>query len=303
MVKSENKENIKERIKERIKVNIDMFRCPVCGNKMTMDGLKSVVCLRNHCFDLSKNGYINMLLHPVKTDYDKNMFAARQNICAGGFFDRMIEAIEGCIIKEVSNKEFAEIKILDIGCGEGSHLARLVNGLQDKLSVPVQAVGIDISKGGIQIAAKKYTNIIWCVANLAQIPFFDKQFHVLLNIFSPANYAEFNRIIKEDGVLVKVVPGNNHLQELRSAFYGKTDESTYSNKRVVEIFENSFAVSEIKQIQYNVSLEGMNVEHLVKMTPLSWGVAPDKIQKILYTGMDSVTVDLVVILGKKDRTC
>lgn len=267
---------------------------------MGTDYLKSIVCLNNHCFDLSKKGYVNLLLNPVKTDYGKKMFTSRAIICKSGFFDPMIEQISDFIIKETHNKNIDKIKILDVGCGEGSHLVRLISSLHSMACITVQGFGIDISKEGIQIASRKYPDIIWCVANLAKIPFADKQFNIILNIFSPSNYAEFNRIIKEDGILVKVIPGNYYLKELRSAFYDKTDKQTYSNERVVELFSNNFKIVDTRQILYSIA-EKENIEHLIKMTPLSWGATDEKIQEVLHIGINNITVDLTIILGKKKQ--
>ncbi|MDF9410042.1 MAG: 23S rRNA methyltransferase A [Pelotomaculum sp. PtaB.Bin013] len=108
----------------------------------------------------------------------------------------------------------------------------------------------------------------------------------------------FNRIIKEDGILVKVVPGNYYLKELRSAFYDKTDKQTYSNERVVELFGNNFTILDARQVLYSMAVKE-NIEHLVKMTPLSWGATDEKIQEVLDIGINNITMDLTIILGKK----
>ena len=38
---------------------------------------------------------------------------------------------------------------------------------------------------------------------------------MFLDIFSPANYGEFRRVLSKDGILIKVVPTENHLKEIR----------------------------------------------------------------------------------------
>ncbi len=60
-----------------IKNNIDIFRCPICKQSMSVKD-NSLLCLKEHCFDLSKSGYINLLNNPVHSKYDKQMFTARQ---------------------------------------------------------------------------------------------------------------------------------------------------------------------------------------------------------------------------------
>ncbi|RBO11051.1 methyltransferase domain-containing protein, partial [Pantoea sp. 3_1284] len=80
-------------------------------------------------------------------------------------------------------------------------------------------IGIDLAKEGIAAASKAYPDIIWSVADLAAMPFADAQVDAILNILSPANYAEFSRLLKPGGVVMKVVPESGYLLELREAFY------------------------------------------------------------------------------------
>jgi len=45
--------------KMKIKNNIKVFKCPICESSMEIVEYNSLRCKKNHCFDLSKNGYIN----------------------------------------------------------------------------------------------------------------------------------------------------------------------------------------------------------------------------------------------------
>ena len=93
-------------------------------------------------------------------------------------------------------------------------------------------MGIDISKEGITMASKAYFGIIWCVADLTNFPLMNEQFDVIINILSPSNYEEFARVLKDDGILIKVVPGNSYLKELRDIFYGEANKREYSNQKL-----------------------------------------------------------------------
>ena len=50
------------------------------------------------------------------------------------------------------------------------------------------------------------------------LPFAPASFDTILNLFSPSNYQEFDRILKPGGQVIKVVPAASYLKELRQAF-------------------------------------------------------------------------------------
>ena len=55
----------------------------------------------------------------------------------------------------------------------------------------------------------------WFVADLKRLPVRSAAADVVLNVFSPADYAEFRRVLAPDGELLKVVPGPDYLREVR----------------------------------------------------------------------------------------
>lgn len=331
----------------QIRDNIHMFKCPICGGKMRMIGLKSIACTKGHCYDLAKRGYVNLLQSPVKTEYNKPMLQSRNQIIKSGLYRPLTEKLCELIInktgggykgqqglaqvqrtgkvqdagQEQRNGQVqrvgqvlkigrvtgsgqvpdifrSSIKILDAGCGEGSHLAQVVAGLKTGSGIEVTAVGIDISKDGIKIASRDYQDLIWCVADLTNVPFVDHQFDVVLNILSPANYAEFGRLLSDGGILIKVVPGSDYLIELRQCFYDNTDKQEYSNERVLEHFENSFDIVASHRLFYKTPIDRNNLEHLIRMTPLSWGAKEHRLREALDAGIDSITVDMTILWGQ-----
>ncbi|MFY0759620.1 putative RNA methyltransferase [Metabacillus dongyingensis] len=172
-----------------------IFKCPICDSPMKVFESKSLICSNNHTFDFTKQGYINLTTHPIKTKYSKELFEARRkHIAEDGFFEPLSQAIAEIINKHVAIKK-GTISLIDMGCGEGSHLSNICDIVSSDYKKTVTGVGIDISKEGILVASKNYTNKIWAVADLANTPFKDKQFNVILNILSPSNYAEFNRLL------------------------------------------------------------------------------------------------------------
>lgn len=285
--------------KQAIRSKSNIFMCPLCKKNMNVNASNSLTCINGHSFDLSKQGYINMLLGSVKTDYDKEMLESRNIICKSGFFDPMIQEVSSLMLKEAPGDSLQECIILDAGCGEGSHLAGTLANLRNETGITFEGVGIDISKEGIRIASRDYIYAIWCVADLSKMPFKDKQFDAILNILSPSNYSEFNRVLKDKGTLIKVVPGSEYLIELRRRFFNETDKQTYSNDKVIQHFSNNYNLIEKRRVLYNVILQDENVGHLLRMTPLLWNVKKEKVEKAISKGINNVTVDFYIVAGKK----
>jgi 23S rRNA (guanine745-N1)-methyltransferase len=276
----------------------EMFRCPICQSGMKLADGQSLQCSRRHSFDLSRRGYLNFLSHPAKAKYDKQLFESRKRICSSGFFELLHERISERIAQEGSfGSEL--IKIADAGCGEGSHLARIREKLIRKMSAPVLGVGADISKEGILLAAREHPQAIWCVADIARSPFADRQFPLLLNMLSPSNYAEFRRILADDGMLIKVIPGSGYLQELRSALYGQTGRQGDASADTEARFREHFALVDRESVRCIVTLDRPATLHLVRMTPLSWQADEERLQKVMEMNAMEVTVHLIVLYGKK----
>ena len=68
---------------EGLQKSEELFRCPICSGAMKLEQEKSLICGKGHCFDLSRKGYINFLLRPVRTEYDKARLQARNRILTG----------------------------------------------------------------------------------------------------------------------------------------------------------------------------------------------------------------------------
>lgn len=262
-----------------------------------MVDLKSLICTNKHCFDVAKQGYINLLSHGLKTKYDKQMFASRKVILTSGFFDPLIEKISEKIISEIKSKK-ERIKILDAGCGEGSYLSGIKKRIFQDTQYDLLGVGVDISKEGISMASKEYPDNIWLVADIARCPFEGKQFDFVLNILSPSNYAEFKRLLSDEGRIIKVIPESNYLQELRQILYAQTDKEFYSNDKTAELFKKNVDLIDIQRLQYSVTMDSAMLEHLVYMTPLSWGSTEERLRKVLTMNLSEITIDATILVGR-----
>lgn len=271
--------------------NAHLFRCPICSSQMEMVDNSRLVCVENHSFDLSKNGYVNLAPQAHVTKYDKSLFEARKMVIDSGFFDQLLDYIIQTNLQYSERLE--KVSILDAGCGEGSHLSAILQ----RLTGDVTGVGVDLAKEGVASAAKEHPGSMWCVADLANCPFQDKKFDTILNILSPANYAEFTRLLKPGGLFVKVVPENGYLKELREIFYDETKQQQDSEP--VARFKEHFEAVKTERITYQFPLPDGLLAPLIRMTPLSWGAGKEKVEEALRLEIPLITIDYTVISGLK----
>lgn len=276
-----------------------LLKCPLCGSEMEVVELSSLSCAKGHSFDFAKQGYVNMVTHPVKTKYSKELFEARRRLMAEErFFEPLTELIAEVILKRRLKDIRESLYILDTGCGEGTHLTDICNRLRNS-ERDVVGAGIDLVKEGVLVAARNYSEKIWCVADLAHTPFKDEQFDVIINILSPSNYGEFSRLLKPGGLLIKAVPQRGYLQELRQAFYAESEKESYSNEETVDRFNEKFKLIEKLGIDYTKELGRESLEALVAMTPLAWGADEKKVGSFLENTPKQITVELEVLIGEK----
>lgn len=262
-----------------INANIGLFACPICQESMQVYEQGRLTCSANHSFDIAKQGYVNMLTHSAASKYSKDLFESRKTIIDSGLYDPLEEKIAELI---------GEAKtVLDTGCGEGSHLARIMTQKQGI------GIGIDIAKEGILAAARHYPKQIWCVGDLAKSPFAKTSFDVILNILSPANYEEFKRLLTSNGCVVKVVPQSGYLQQIRSQLYADSAKETYSNAQTVERFRESFSHVTVERITYTVPLASVLVPALLEMTPMGWHK-----EQHAEVCVNKITIDVDVLVGR-----
>ncbi|MEH7385089.1 methyltransferase domain-containing protein [Bacillus sp. JJ1521] len=266
-----------------------MFACPICHSPMKVMEYKSLICSNLHTFDFTKQGYINFTTQSVNTKYSKELFDARRKlIIDNGFFEPLSNEISRIVSQCLGDR----ITILDTGCGEGSHLFKIC----ETVNKDVIGIGIDLSKEGIRAASKDYPNKIWAVADLANTPFQTAQFDVVLNILSPSNYVEFKRLLKKDGIVIKIVPQSGYLKELREEIFEKRP---YSNTNTVERFYENFRFVDQSRLTYTRKLNKSALEWLVQMTPMTWA-KKDKVTSFLNKESSQITVDFDIMIGKNN---
>ena len=263
------------------------FACPICQENLTLVE-SSLKCENRHSFDLAKFGYVNLAPQIKQSaNYDKENFQNRQQILEAGFYQAILEGISDLLATKPSAKT-----ILDIGCGEGFYSRKLQEAHPDKTFY-----AFDISKDSVQIAAKSESNwaVNWFVGDLARLPIKDASMDILLDIFSPANYGEFRRVLSKDGILIKVIPTENHLKEIRQMVQGQLTKKDYSNQDIKEHFQEHFSIQSSQIASLTKPITAEQRQALLSMTPLLFHVDQSKID---WSQLTEITIEAEILVGK-----
>ncbi|CVO47477.1 TPA: methyltransferase domain-containing protein [Streptococcus pneumoniae] len=263
------------------------FACPICQENLTLLETNFKCCNR-HSFDLAKFGYVNLAPQIKQSaNYDKENFQNRQQILEAGFYQAILDAVSDLLASSKTTTT-----ILDIGCGEGFYSRKLQESHSEKTFY-----AFDISKDSVQIAAKSEPNwaVNWFVGDLARLPIKDDNMDILLDIFSPANYGEFRRVLSKDGILIKVIPTENHLKEIRQRVQDQLTNKEYSNQDIKEHFQEHFTILSSQTASLTKTITAEQLQALLSMTPLLFHVDQSKID---WSKLTEITIEAEILVGK-----
>lgn len=263
------------------------FACPICQENLTLLETNFKCCNR-HSFDLAKFGYVNLTPQIKQSaNYDKENFQNRQQILEAGFYQAILDAVSDLLASSKTTTT-----ILDIGCGEGFYSRKLQESHSEKTFY-----AFDISKDSVQIAAKSEPNwaVNWFVGDLACLPIKDANMDILLDIFSPANYGEFRRVLSKDGILIKVIPTENHLKEIRQRVQDQLTNKEYSNQDIKEHFQEHFTILSSQTASLTKTITAEQLQALLSMTPLLFHVDQSKID---WSQLTEITIEAEILVGK-----
>ena len=273
-----------------------MIICPVCNKKMVKIDRK-YICEGNHNFDISKYGHVNLLLSNQKNSKvpgdNKEMVLSRKNYLEKGYYEGISNGVNEIILNNIKNEE---VKILDIGCGEGYYTNRLKEKL-DKSNIKNQIVGIDISKEAIVSAAKSYKNIEWIVASASSLPIEDESLDFIICMFAKIIPEEKMRTLKKGGKLIVVSTGENHLLQLKEVVYDSVRKEFYSPVEDLKLFSHLETIN----IKYETEiLEKESIENLFNMTPYRWRSPQKGVEKLFGLNKLKTTVEVNIDIFEKN---
>ncbi|MDD2840264.1 MAG: methyltransferase domain-containing protein [Rickettsiales bacterium] len=277
------------------------LKCPVCNLNLTKNK-QNYICSNNHNFDISKDGYANLLLCNQKRSKDpgdsKEMIKSRNEFLQKGFYNAISDSLNKFIFNQLQDDVN---NICETGCGTGYYLINLRKFLIEQNFNKINYYGLDISRHAITIASKSNKNIKWIVANSYNIPLLNNSQDIILNIFSPYKIEELIGILKPKGKVYFVVPGKNHLNTFREIIYGNKEQ-----EKNIDKLRDNIEKSKILKITNSVEIEEeLNVKNnedimnLLYMTPYYWNMDLEKLK--IFKNLNEILIKLNIIILEVEK--
>ena len=263
------------------------YRCPLCQQLLSYQ--KGVLrCVNNHCFDIAKENYVNLLpvqlKHSKQPGDNKAMVNARRSFLSQGYYqplrDRLVEIYQ----HYAPNNAI----VFDAGCGEGYYTGQHV-------TLNNQVYGIDIAKEAIKKAAKKYPSCHFSVATLSHLPFEDNFIDWIVSIYAPILEVELSRVLKLQGFLITVTPAEQHLIELKTEIYQQANKHDIDKTAIEQL-----TLVHQEQLSYSMTLNsGEDILNLLSMTPFAFKATEQIKNKLSNTQKFNCQADFLIRLYQK----
>ena len=219
--------------------------CPVCKKILYRED-RSYRCENGHCFDLAKEGYLNLnLKNSQNTGDNPTMIKARKSFLEKGYYQFLRDEVNALIDNED--------ELVDLACGEGYYTS---------FFKAKEMIGIDLSKTGLKIASKSDPDGIYLLNSIFHDPLEDESADVITTIFAPLAKEEIVRILKPKGRFIFVRPDQRHLYELKEVLY---DEPYLNETKNIDIegltLEKQIPIAQKREVPQE------DLQNLFMMTP------------------------------------
>jgi len=249
-------------------VKAENLACPIDGVRLIRQE-KQLVCENGHVFDVSRQGYVNLLpVQQKRTRHpgdSKEMVAARSRFLNSGIYEPIAHMLSEIVYMQLADS--ADSCFMDAGCGEGFYIDSILNYLMDKdVSCNLSCIGLDISKAAIAASAKRNKKITWIVGTNRQPPLDHNSVDIIICVFGFQSFNGFGKILKSGGKVVLVEPGPDHLKELREIIYTEVRKSDPQDLSYAE--KTGFSIVDSHQLQFKTAkIDNQTINDLLIMTP------------------------------------
>ncbi|MBE6597909.1 MAG: hypothetical protein E7638_00540 [Ruminococcaceae bacterium] len=296
---------------------LNYLLCPTCGEGLGRVG-KSLVCRKGHTFDLAKSGYVN-LLPPGKgknahTGDDRGMVEARVNFLCRGFYNNISDKTAD-LLAEYAVPKGNTVSICDMGSGEGWHSCRIAERTGALTGKDTVLLGFDASKhagdkasklsrrmglmpkDGIGAPHEGRCGAYFLPANIFHTPLKDSSVSAALSMFAPVAWDEAARILSDDGILIVVSSGRDHLIEMRRLIYSDVhlSDDTISPTE-------GFGETAKHALRYTVTLPDKEaIADLFMMTPFCYKTTESGKARLFAKDSLDITVEVTYTVYRKKQ--
>lgn len=269
-----------------------MLICPICSKPLLPEE-KRALCPAGHSFDRARQGYLNLLNDPSGKGHGDNgeMLRARRLFLDAGHYEFLAKKIA----EEAVHHLPVGGVLLDAGCGEG-YYTRFVSRALEQAGKSPEVYAFDIAKDAARLTATRMEKKgRFFVASTFHIPMGDRSVDVILSLFATYSEEEFLRVLRPGGILIRAVPMENHLYQLKRAVY----ENPTKNVAAATIGAG-FEILGEHRLQGEICLQTKEeIAALFGMTPYAHKTGREDMKKLEALEEITTQLDFGVILYRK----
>ncbi|GAA1509235.1 putative RNA methyltransferase [Agromyces terreus] len=280
------------------------FRCPICMRRLAPIQRLVIGCDTGHRFDVSKHGTVTLLppKAPRTIGDDSEMLAARASLLDS----RLYEPIAHAVVQATGQWRRSEVhtardpsarpRIADFGSGTGYYTNAVA---REHVGSPVLAA--DRSPIAARMSARAVADATGVILDIWRpLPLNDDVVDIALNVFAPRNPAEYARVMRADGILVVVVPREDHLIELQRAGAMLSISDDKGAKVTAALVEAGFTRETGAAVEYRREIDAAQRELLTDMGPTAHHVRSADERPSGSPARSSVTVSVEVLTFRLD---
>lgn len=230
-----------------------------CGLVLACAG-RQMTCGAGHSFDIARSGYCNLLQpqdrRSLRPGDSRQSVEARRRFLDSGHGS----VLAGSLVDLITSRQPSVTTALEVGSGEGFHLDMI------RTRFGCESHGIDLSVSAAELAARRYRDCTWIVANVDHfIPYADESFSLVASITGPRHPAEMSRVLRRDGLLVIALPAADDLVELRELVLGAPTLRD-RGASVEDLFRDFFMLETRETIRHHETLSAPLLRDLLAST-------------------------------------
>ena len=285
---------------------INFLICPLDSQKFYLEN-NSIKCKNGHTFDISKEGYVNLLLSrkklPGTLGDTKEMLDSRTEFLLSGYYDVLAKEIKNFASEFIFSRFKKEIDtkcIIEVGCGTAYFIENLKKAIESENISTFTYLGTDISKTAVKFASKRIKDVTFLVCDTySSIPIETGSAALILNVFSPRKIKEFKRLTSKGGGVLVVIPNEDHLSELIKPLNLMKIEPEKEDKIKKTFKKENFLLIKEERINYKINLDSEMIMNLIKMGPNYWKLKESTIKEVQDIKNKKISVSVKLLLFAK----